>query len=134
MDWIAILGCILGSTAFTTIINAIINKRERNAKTDGIDISNLTAMINTLSDRMTKIEEKADADRKEAHAYVKELRDEIIGLRGKVNTLERVTTQAYRCRYPENILDCPVVKAYEEHHCDMCVNHEDCHNNNEHEQ
>ena len=77
-------------------------------------------MVNTLADRLTKIEEKADADRAEAHRYVKELRDEIIGLRGKVNTLERVTTQAYRCRYPENILDCPVVKAYEEHHCDSC--------------
>lgn len=131
MDWIAILGCVLGSTAFTTIINAIINRRERNAKTDGIDIANLTTMINTLSDRMTKIEEKADADRAEAHRYVKELRDEIIGLRGKVNTLERITTQAYRCRYPENILDCPVVKAYEGHQCDMCVNHEDCNENNE---
>lgn len=128
----AILGCILGSTAFTTIINAIINKRERNAKTDGIDISNLTAMINTLSDRMTKIEEKADADRKEAHAYVKELRDEIIGLRGKVNTLERVTTQAYRCRFPDNILDCPVVKAYEEHHCDEC-DHFTCQHETENE-
>lgn len=127
----AILGCILGSTAFTTIINAIINKRERNAKTDGIDITNLTTMVNTLADRLTKIEEKADADRAEAHRYVKELRDEIIGLRGKVNTLERVTTQAYRCRYPENILDCPVVKAYEDKHCDMCLNHEDCHENNE---
>lgn len=132
MDWIAILGCILGSTAFTTIINAIINKRERNAKTDGIDITNLTTMVNTLADRLTKIEEKADADRAEAHRYVKELRDEIIGLRGKVNTLERVTTQAYRCRYPENILDCPVVKAYEEHHCDSCE-HFNCQHETENE-
>jgi hypothetical protein len=69
-------------------------------------------------------EVEADADRAEAHRYVKELRDEIIGLRGKVNTLERVTTQAYRCRYPENITDCPVVKAYEEKHCDWCYSHE----------
>lgn len=132
MDWIAILGCVLGSTAFTTIINAIINRRERNAKTDGIDIANLTAMINTLSERMAKIEDKAEADRKEAHNYVKELRDEIIGLRGKVNTLERSVTQAYRCRYPENILDCPVVKAYEEHNCSSCE-HFACHEENENE-
>ena len=126
MDWIAILGCILGSTAFTTIINAIINRRERNSKTDGIDISNLSAMINTLSDRMTKIEEKADADRKEAHRYVKELRDEIIGLRGKVNTLERSVTQAYRCKLPKSVYDCPVVREYESKfvECSTCIHNE----------
>lgn len=122
----AILGCILGSTAFTTIINAVINRRERNAKTDGIDIANLTTMINTLSDRMTKIEEKADADRKEAHAYVKELRDEILGLRGKVNTLERSVTQAYRCKYPKTMSDCPVVREYESKYveCLACAHNE----------
>lgn len=124
MNWTEILICFLGSSALTTIITLVANRRERNSKTDGIDISNLTAMINTLSERMTKMEEKADADRLEAHRYVKELRDEILGLRGKVNTLERVTTQAYRCRYPENITDCPVVKAYEEKHCDWCYSHE----------
>lgn len=126
MDWIAILGCVLGSTAFTTIINAVINRRERNAKTDGIDIANLTTMINTLSDRMTKIEEKADADRAEAHAYVKELRDEIISLRGKVNGLERSVTQAYRCRLPKSMSDCPVVREYESKfvECSTCIHNE----------
>ena len=126
MDWIAILGCILGSTAFTTIINAIINKRERNAKTDGIDITNLSTMVNTLADRLTKIEEKADADRAEAHRYVKELRDEILGLRGKVNTLERSVTQAYRCKYPKTMSDCPVVREYESKfvECLACLHNE----------
>ena len=127
MDWIAILGCILGSTAFTTIINAIINKRERNAKTDGIDITNLTTMVNALADRLTKIEEKADADRAEAHRYVKELRDEIIGLRGKVNGLERSVTQAYRCKFPNTMSECPVVREYESKHfyeCSTCLHAE----------
>lgn len=133
MDWIAILGCVLGSTAFTTIINAIINKRERNAKAESIEVTNLTTMVNTLADRMTKIEEKADLDRKEAHSYVKELRDEILGLRGKVNILERSVTQAYRCRLPKSMSDCPVVKAYEEHHCDTCE-HFTCQHEIENEQ
>lgn len=120
MNWTEILICFIGSSALTTLITVFANKKERNAKAESIEVTNLTAMINTLADRMTKMEEKADADRAEAHRYVKELRDEILGLRSKVNTLERVTTQAYRCRYPENILDCPVVKAYEEHHCGLC--------------
>ena len=85
-------------------------------------------MINTLSERMTKMEEKADADRLEAHRYVKELRDEILGLRGKVNALERSVTQAYRCKYPTTMSDCPVVREYEAKHlyeCSACLHNEE---------
>lgn len=121
MDFVTILGCVLGSTAFTTIINAIINKRERNAKAESIEVTNLTTMVNTLADRMTKIEEKADADRAEAHRYVKELRDEIIRLRDKVNILERNVTQAYRCKFVPDLADCPVIKSYE---CSSCIYNE----------
>ena len=78
--------------------------------------------MNTLTDRINNIEKKADEDREEAHKYVNELRGEIVGLRSQVNTLERVTLQAYRCKYPDNIMNCPVVKAYEEKHCTSCQN------------
>lgn len=133
MNWTEILICFIGSSALTTLITVFANKKERNAKAESIEVTNLITMVNTLADRLTKIEEKADADRAEAHRYVKELRDEILGLRGKVNSLERSVTQAYRCRYPENILDCPVVKAYEEHHCDTCE-HFTCQHEIENEQ
>lgn len=121
MNWTEILICLIGSSALTTLITVFANKKERNAKAESIEVENLTAMINTLADRMTKIEEKADADRAEAHRYVKELRDEILGLRGKVNGLERSVTQAYRCRLPKSISDCPVIQSYE---CLTCMHNE----------
>lgn len=126
MNWTEILICLIGSSALTTLITVFANKKERNAKAESIEVTNLTAMINTLADRMTKIEEKADADRKEAHRYVKELRDEIIGLRGKVNTLERSVTQAYRCKLPKTMADCPVVREYESKYveCLACLHNE----------
>ena len=123
MDLTEIILCLFGTGGLiSTIITLIANKRERKAKAEGVEVNNLVTVVNTLTDRINNIEKRADEDREEAHKYVNELRGEIVGLRSQVNTLERVTLQAYRCKYPENIMSCPVVKAYEEKHCTSCQN------------
>lgn len=125
MDLTEIILCLFGAGGIiSTIITLIASKRERKAKAEGVEVNNLVTVVNTLTDRINNIEKKADEDREEAHKYVNELRGEIVGLRSQVNTLERVTLQAYRCKYPENIMSCPVVKAYEEKHCTSCQNKE----------
>lgn len=125
MNLTEIILCLFGAGGLaSTIITLIANKRERKAKADGVEVNNLVTVVNTLTDRINNIEKKADEDRAEAHKYVNELRGEIVCLRSQVNTLERVTLQAYRCKYPDNIMNCPVVKAYEEKHCDSCHNKE----------
>ena len=123
MNLTEIILCLFGAGGLaSTIITLIANKRERKAKADGVEVNNLVTVVNTLTDRINNIEKKADEDREEAHKYVNELRGEIVSLRSQVNTLERVTLQAYRCKYPDNIMNCPVVKAYEEKHCTSCHN------------
>ena len=125
MNLTEIILCLFGTGGIiSTIITLIASKRERKAKAEGVEVNNLVTVVNTLTDRINNIEKKADEDREEAHKYVNELRGEIVGLRSQVNTLERVTLQAYRCKYPENIMSCPVVKAYEEKHCTSCQNKE----------
>ena len=125
MNLTEIILCLFGAGGLaSTIITLIANKRERKAKADGVEVNNLVTVVNTLTDRINNIEKKADEDREEAHRYVTELRGEIVCLRSQVNTLERVTLQAYRCKYPDNIMNCPVVKAYEEKHCTSCHNEE----------
>lgn len=125
MNLTEIILCLFGAGGLaSTIITLIANKRERKAKADGVEVNNLVTVVNTLTDRINNIEKKADEDRAEAHKYVNELRGEIVCLRSQVNTLERVTLQAYRCKYPDNIMNCPVVKAYEEKHCTSCHNEE----------
>ena len=125
MNLTDIILCLFGAGGIiSTIITLIASKRERKAKAEGVEVNNLVTVVNTLTDRINNIEKKADEDREEAHKYVNELRGEIVGLRSQVNTLERVTLQAYRCKYPENIMSCPVVKAYEEKHCTSCQNKE----------
>lgn len=123
MNLTEIILCLFGAGGLaSTIITLIANKRERKAKADSVEVNNLVTVVNTLTDRINNIEQKADEDREEAHKYITELRSEIVGLRSQVNTLERVTLQAYRCKYPDNIMNCPVVKAYEEKHCTSCHN------------
>ena len=123
MNLTEIILCLFGAGGLaSTIITLIANKRERKAKADGVEVNNLVTVVNTLTDRINNIEKKADEDREEAHKYVNELRGEIVCLRSQVNTLERVTLQAYRCKYPDNIMNCPVVKAYEEKNCTSCHN------------
>ena len=125
MNLTDIILCLFGTGGLiSTIITLIASKRERQAKAEGVEVNNLVTVVNTLTDRINNIEKKADEDREEAHKYVNELRGEIVGLRSQVNTLERVTLQAYRCKYPENIMSRPVVKAYEEKHCTSCQNKE----------
>lgn len=125
MNLTEIILCLFGAGGLaSTIITLIANKKERKAKAEGVEVNNLVTVVNTLTDRINNIEKKADEDREEAHKYVNELRGEIVCLRSQVNTLERVTLQAYRCKYPDNIMNCPVVKAYEEKHCTSCHNEE----------
>ena len=123
MNLTEIILCLFGAGGLaSTIITLIASKRERKAKADSVEVNNLVTVVNTLTDRINNIEAKADEDRAEAHKYITDLRGEIVGLRSQVNTLERVTLQAYRCKYPDNIMNCPVVKAYEEKHCTSCHN------------
>ena len=123
MDLTEIILCLFGTGGLvSTIITLIANRKERKAKAESVEVNNLVTVVNTLTDRINNIEKKADEDREEAHKYITELRSEIVGLRSQVNTLERVTLQAYRCKYPDNIMNCPVVKAYEEKHCTSCHN------------
>ena len=123
MNLTEIILCFFGAGGLvSTIITLIANKREREVKADSVEVNNLVTVVNTLTDRINNIEKKADEDREEAHKYITDLRGEIVGLRSQVNTLERVTLQAYRCKYPDNIMNCPVVKAYEEKHCTSCKN------------
>ena len=125
MNLTEIILCLFGAGGLvSTIITLIANKRERKAKADSVEVNNLVTVVNTLTDRINNIEQKADEDRAEAHKYITELRGEIVDLRSQVNTLERVTLQAYRCKYPDNIMNCPVVKAYEEKHCTSCHNND----------
>ena len=99
----------------------------RSGKTK-VDVANMKEMLeeahkmyDTATERYNKIVAAFDEYKEEVNKR-EERRDKKIGeVLKTVNKLERTVTQAYRCKYPENIQDCPVVKSYEEKSlCENC--------------
>ena len=71
MNLTEIILCLFGAGGLaSTIITLIANKRERKAKADSVEVNNLVTVVNTLTDRINNIEQKADEDRAEAHKYI----------------------------------------------------------------
>lgn len=108
MNWYEIAGLLLGGGGVASVFLALYNAKSNKTT---VDISNLRALI--------------DEERKERHALAKELADykveargEIGNLRGKVMQMTEAIYMAYRCRFPETMTDCPVIKAYET--CSEC--------------
>lgn len=128
MNWIEILSTVGGSAGVVALIKVGLDLYNAKSGKTKVDVGNMQSMLDEahkMYDEATKRYEnlakrfdeyKDEADQKE------ERRDnKIEELINKFNRLERTVTQAYRCKYPENIQDCPVVKSYEEKHlCDDC--------------
>lgn len=125
MEWFSWVG---GSAGLVALIKVGIDLFMAKSGRTKVDISNMQEMINEahrMYDEATKrynvLAERFDSYKEETDAREEKYEKKIDGVIAKVNTLERTVTQAYRCKYPENIQDCPVVKAYESKHCEHCA-------------
>lgn len=128
MNWLEIIGAIGGSAGVVALIKVGIDVFNARSNKTKVDVGNMQEMLDEahkMYDEATKrynsLVEKFDLYKEEAEKK-EEKRDNMIGdVIKKVNKLERTVTQAYRCKYPENIYDCPVVKSYEAKHlCEDC--------------
>lgn len=125
MDWTQVIVAILGTGILTTVVNAIISRKERASKNTSIDLQNLKGLIDLLTGKISELEGKMKSDRDETHTYITELRTEILTLRQQRDADTKAMLQAYRCKYPEDIKDCPVIKAQAENTCSGCSHSND---------
>ena len=130
MNWLEILGAIGGSAGVVALIKVGVDVYMARSGKTKVDVGNMKEMLDEAHKMYDEATErynqlvlkfddyKDDIEKKEEKLYAK-----IGDLVSKFNKLERTVTQAYRCKYPENIQDCPVVKSYEEKHfCENCGN------------
>lgn len=120
MDWTQVIVAIIGTGILTTVVNAIISRKERASKTTGLELQNLKGLIDMLTEKISELETKQKSDREESHKYIGVLREEILDLRRQRDADAKAMLQAYRCKYPEDIKDCPVIKAQAENTCSGC--------------
>lgn len=135
MTWYEILGALGGlggvSAFFIAIYNAKSNKQT-------IDIGNMQTMLDEAHKMYDEIKEEKEIVNKEFHDYktetmhyIAEFKERFAKLENRLDktedevfNLKKSIYQGYRCKYPEKIEDCPVLKEYEKFKCNLCDNKE----------
>ena len=118
MEWYNILLLIFGGVGGTTGILGFYNAKS-NKQT--IDISNLTAIIEEERKEREALRREYDDYKESVDDRIRMFKVEFDKM--KQNNLKylKAVYQAYRCRLPQNICDCPVIKAIEESGlCEEC--------------
>lgn len=118
MEWYNILLLIFGGIGGTT---GVISFYQAKSNKQTIDISNLSSIIE---------EERRErqALRDEYNEYKESVDERIKMFKKKFDKMEvtnrnylKAVYQAYRCKFPQNVCDCPVIKAIEDNGiCNTC--------------
>lgn len=135
MTWyeiiVGLIGVIGGSSGVISLYNAKANKQT-------IDIGNMSSMLDEAHKMFDEMKEDRDGIKQQFDEYKKEtmtyvadfkarfakLETRLDSAEGDVLNLKRSIYQGYRCKYPEKIEDCPVLKEYEKFKCNICDNKE----------
>lgn len=128
MNWLDIIGAIGGAAGLVALIKAGIDIYNAKSNRTTVDLGNMQKMLEDSMKREEKLEAKFDEFQEASHQYVSELRNRIVKIEEKsqrqeerINDLEKVVNLAWRCEYPEDIKDCPVIKEYERRKlCETC--------------
>lgn len=140
MSWLEILGAIGGSAGIVALAKVGIDLYNARSNKTKVDVSNMQEMLeeshkmfNEAIKRYESAEKRIEENRLQFKGYVDDLRKEVVELKEldkdkerRINQLEKVVNVAWRCKYPENVKDCPVVQEFEKRHlCQGCEHHEE---------
>ena len=115
MNWVDIITMIVG--AFGGIGGAVtLYNAKSNRQT--IDISNLHSLIEEERIERQNLAEEYQAYKTEVHNKVEEMKKDFEEMRQENQKMLRAIYQAYRCRFPEETNDCPVIKMFQ--NCAAC--------------
>ena len=123
MEWynilMGILGLLGGGAGFISIYQAKSNKQT-------IDISNLSAIIEEERKERISLREEYDKYKESVDDRIRMFKEEFEKMKQDNNRYMKAIYKAYRCKYPESVSECPVIKAIESHsNCSSC-DQQDC--------
>ena len=128
MVWYEIVALLVGAFGGTA---GLIGLYKAKSEKTGIDISNMQEMLNEAHKMFDSACEEKEAIQKEFSAYKAEnmkyigefkerfakVEERLDKAEGTIFDLTGAVYQGYRCKFPENTEDCPVIKEYEKKHC-----------------
>jgi spermidine/putrescine-binding protein len=131
MEWYNIVLLLLGGVGGTA---GLISIYKAKAEKTGIDIGNMQDMLdeahkmfNAACEEKDNIQREFSEYKAENMKYIGEFKARFAKVEQRLDKAESTifdltgaVYQGYRCRYPEKIEDCPVIKEYEKKHCKKC--------------
>lgn len=108
-QWIDILAVFLGAIGGT---GGIISIYHAKSKKDSIDIQNFHALIEEERKERNILVDEHKAYKEEVDKKVAQVKKDFEDLRSENQRMLRAIYQAYRCRFPEDIDDCPVISMF----------------------
>ena len=131
MEWYNILTLILGALGGTA---GFVGLYKAKSEKTTIDVGNMQSMLDEAHKMYDEMKEEKNDVNQEFHAYkeetmnyISEFKERFAKVESRLDRAEETVFQlkgaiyrGYRCKFPENIEDCPVIKEYEKLHCDGC--------------
>lgn len=119
MNWyelaMGLLGVIGGGAGFISIYQAKSNKQT-------IDISNLSSIIKEEREERASLRKEYDDYKESVDERIRMFKVEFDKMKKNNVRYLKAVYQAYRCKFPQNVCDCPVIKAIEDSGvCDTCT-------------
>ena len=135
MEWYNILAIVLGALGGVSgIVSGIISLYKAKPEKSMIEVGNLRSRLDEADTLYDEMNEEKKSVTQEFRTYKEENMRYIAEFKGRFELVERrldktenevlrlrgAIYQGYRCKYPANVEDCPVIKEYERKHCLDC--------------
>lgn len=118
MEWYNILLLIFGGIGGTT---GVISFYQAKSNKQTIDISNLSSIIKEEREERESLRREYDAYKESVDERIRMFKVEFDKMKKNNAKYLKAVYQAYRCKFPQNVCDCPVIKAIEDSGvCDSC--------------
>lgn len=128
MEWYNIVTMLLGGLGTLGGVGGVISIYQAKSNKQTIDVGNFQTMLNEAqemyNDARTETKElrKEFSDYKAENArYITAFKERFSNIEKRLSNTEHAIAQGYRCPFPPNIKDCPVLQEYEKTHCSTCI-------------
>lgn len=135
MEWYNVVLLLLGGVGGIGGIGGFIALYKAKSEKTSIDIQNLSQMLdearkmyNDACEGKEQVQKEFSDYKTENMKYIGEFKERFAKVEKRLDKAEYTILdltgavyQGYRCKYPENVEDCPVIKEYEKKYCNKCI-------------
>ena len=139
MEWYNILSIIIGALGGTA---GFVGLYKAKSEKTTIDVGNMQTMLDEahkMYDKMTEEKNNVNQEfhdyKEETMSYIEQFKLRFAKVEERLDRAEETVFQlkgaiyrGYRCKFPDNVEDCPVIKEYERIHCTGCDSCENVNN------